>query len=126
MKAIPIIDLFAGPGGLGEGFMSLKNKKGHSIFDIELSIEKDVNAHKTLVWRSFYRQFQKKGRPVPKEYYQAYKEIDLEKREELIERTLGIYPEGKIAKREARLIELGSKEWPKSVSSFSPSQVVRP
>ena len=27
-KTIPIIDLFAGPGGLGEGFMSLKNNKG--------------------------------------------------------------------------------------------------
>ena len=45
---IPIIDLFAGPGGLGEGFMSLKNDQGKSIFDIKLSIEKDVNAHKTL------------------------------------------------------------------------------
>ena len=34
---IPIIDLFAGPGGLGEGFMSLKNDQGNSIFDIKLS-----------------------------------------------------------------------------------------
>ena len=50
---IPIIDLFAGPGGLGEGFMSLKNDQGNSIFDIKLSIEKDVNAHKTLTLRSF-------------------------------------------------------------------------
>jgi len=115
MKAIPIIDLFAGPGGLGEGFMSLKNRKGHSIFDIELSIEKDANAHKTLLWRSFYRQFKKQGRPIPKEYYQAYKEKDLKTREALIEKTLGLYPEGEAAKKEARLIELGSKQWPKGV-----------
>ena len=60
MNRIPIIDLFAGPGGLGEGFMSLKNKEGKSIFDINLSIEKDINAHKTLTLRSFYRQFVKK------------------------------------------------------------------
>ena len=42
---IPIVDIFAGPGGLGEGFMSLKNGEGKSIFDIKLSIEKDLNAH---------------------------------------------------------------------------------
>ena len=57
MKRIPIIDLFAGPGGLGEGFMSLNTDQGESIFDIKLSIEKDENAHKTLIWRSFFRQF---------------------------------------------------------------------
>lgn len=115
MKSIPIIDLFAGPGGLGEGFMSLKNKNGDSIFDIELSIEKDINAHRTLLWRSFYRQFQKRGEPVPKEYYQVYREGNLKKREELIEKTLNNYPEGEIAKNEAKLIELGSKKWPKEI-----------
>ena len=49
---IPIVDIFAGPGGLGEGFMSVTNDLGKSIFDIKLSIEKDVHAHKTLIWRS--------------------------------------------------------------------------
>jgi len=112
-EKIPIIDLFAGPGGLGEGFMSLKNKKGKAFFDIKLSIEKDINAHKTLLWRSFYRQFEKEGKPIPEEYYQAYKEPDLSKREIIIEKTLDKYPEGAIARKEARLIELGSKEWPK-------------
>lgn len=80
---IPIIDLFAGPGGLGEGFMSVTDDKGHSVFDIRLSIEKDANAHKTLLWRSFYRQFVKDGKPVPKDYYQAYEEKDLKRREEI-------------------------------------------
>lgn len=115
MKKIPIIDLFAGPGGLGEGFMSLKNEDGKSIFDVKLSIEKDKNAHKTLTWRSFYRQFEKDGISIPREYYQVYKEPNLKKREELIELTLDKYPEGRIAREEARLVELGSKEWPKEI-----------
>jgi DNA (cytosine-5)-methyltransferase 1 len=114
-NTIPIIDLFAGPGGLGEGFMSLKNKNKKSFFDIKLSIEKDENAHKTLLWRSFYRQFEKAGKPIPIEYYQAYEEPNLIERERIIKKTLDKYPEGAIAKKEARLIELGSKKWPKKI-----------
>jgi DNA (cytosine-5)-methyltransferase 1 len=111
-NTIPIIDLFAGPGGLGEGFMSLKNKKRKSIFDIKLSIEKDINAHKTLSLRSFYRQFVKNGEAVPEDYYNVLKEADLSKREILIEEMLGRYKEGEIVRKEARLIELGSEKWP--------------
>lgn len=109
---IPIIDLFAGPGGLGEGFMSLKNNEGKSIFDIKLSIEKDINAHKTLTLRSFYRQFVKNNKRVPEDYYNVLKESDLSKREILIEEMLDSYNEGTIARKEAKLIELGSKNWP--------------
>ena len=109
---IPIIDLFAGPGGLGEGFMSLKSNEGKSIFDIKLSIEKNVNAHKTLALRSFFRQFDKNNRQVPKEYYDVLFETDLSKREILIERMFDSFKEGKIAREEARLIELGSDNWP--------------
>jgi DNA (cytosine-5)-methyltransferase 1 len=54
---IPVIDLFAGPGGLGEGFSSLRDSHGDPIFRIRLSVEKDPNAHKTLELRSFFRQF---------------------------------------------------------------------
>lgn len=65
--AIPIIDIFAGPGGLAEGFSSLLDDQGNRVFDIALSIEKDEQAHQTLKLRSFYRQF-----PVghaPDDYY---------------------------------------------------------
>ena len=111
MTKIPIIDLFAGPGGLGEGFMSLKNDQGNSIFDIKLSIEKDINAHKTLTLRSFYRQFVKNNKQVPNEYYDALMEADLSEREILIEKMLDYFKEGTIAREEARLIELGSVKW---------------
>ena len=54
---IPVIDLFAGPGGLGEGFSAFETKAGHRPFQLRLSIEKDDWAHKTLRLRSFFRQF---------------------------------------------------------------------
>ena len=65
---IPVIDIFAGPGGLSEGFSSLRNSEGKSIFHLCLSIEKDQQAHKTLELRSFFRQFP--DGEAPEEYYQ--------------------------------------------------------
>lgn len=52
----PIVDLFAGPGGLGEGFSSVLNRHGHSVFSIVTSIEKDPHAHGTLTLRSLVRK----------------------------------------------------------------------
>ncbi|WP_228377673.1 DNA cytosine methyltransferase [Chryseobacterium gallinarum] len=64
---IPIIDIFAGPGGLGEGFSSLRDDNGERIFKIKLSIEKDPYAHQTLKLRSFFREFN--IGQVPDDYY---------------------------------------------------------
>lgn len=64
---IPIIDIFAGPGGLGEGFSSLLDANGERIFKIRLSIEKDAHAHQTLKLRSFFREFN--IGQVPDNYY---------------------------------------------------------
>lgn len=112
---IPVIDLFAGPGGLGEGFSSLL-ENGKPVFNIKLSIEKEKNAHKTLTLRSFYRQFKKYSKPIPKEYYDLLKEKDLKirelKREELYEKYK---TEGDKAKEEAQLIELGSDKFPPEI-----------
>jgi len=66
---IKIIDLFAGPGGLGEGFSSL-NIKGTYPFRISLSVEMELSAWKTLRLRSFVRQFIYSGESIPDEYYQ--------------------------------------------------------
>ena len=49
----PVIDLFAGPGGLGEGFSALEHDRVG--FDVVMSVEKDPAAHKTLLLRSFFR-----------------------------------------------------------------------
>lgn len=67
---IKIIDLFSGPGGLGEGFSALKDSDGNPVFKIATSIEKEKSAHATLKLRAFYRQF---GNKVPKEYFEFMK-----------------------------------------------------
>lgn len=54
---IPVIDLFAGPGGLGEGFSSLRDETGQRVFRIGVSIEKDEVAHRTLSLRALFRSF---------------------------------------------------------------------
>lgn len=56
--AIPVIDLFAGPGGLGEGFSAFR-VGGSPAFDVRLSIEKDAVACATLTLRKLFRQFEK-------------------------------------------------------------------
>ena len=98
MNPVQIIDLFSGPGGLGEGFSSCKWPDGSRAYQIAVSIEKDRAAHKTLLLRAFLRQFN----TFPTEYYQwiAGK----------IERPdwQGIYPlEWAAAENEALCAELG-------------------
>ena len=63
---IKVIDLFAGPGGLGEGFSAYRFKNKQR-FKIALSIEKETSAHQTLLLRAFFRQFD--NRKLPDEYY---------------------------------------------------------
>lgn len=70
-EPIPIIDLFAGPGGLGEGFSSVVDRQNRRVFKVALSIENDVFAHQTLTLRSFLRQFPHKR--LPSQYYQFLK-----------------------------------------------------
>jgi len=105
---IPIIDLFAGPGGLGEGFSRYRGKGGSSRFETVLSIEKDRWAYRTLELRSFFRQFA--DGHAPDEYY-MYLE-GLIAREELFD----AFPEESArAKNEAWCAELGSKKFPPEV-----------
>lgn len=53
---ILVIDLFAGPGGLGEGVSSCVHENGNKPFQIGMSVEKEPSAHKTLTTRAFYRK----------------------------------------------------------------------
>ena len=66
-RTFPVVDLFAGPGGLGEGFASYTDAEGNQPFKVALSIEKDDFAHRTLELRAFYREFNR--HTVPDDYY---------------------------------------------------------
>lgn len=97
---IPVIDLFAGPGGLGEGFSACTDARGRHLFKIALSIEKDPVAHKTLMLRSFNRQFPQgeappdyyarlRGKITPAELFAAYPDQAASARDEAWNATLG-------------------------------------
>ena len=60
-RFIPIIDVFAGPGGLGEGFSALLNHCGDREFRIALSVEKDIVACQTLRLRVIQRYLSDAG-----------------------------------------------------------------
>lgn len=105
--AIPIIDLFAGPGGLGEGFSSYRDKNQQPAFKIKLSIEKDRFAHQTLQLRSFYRQFE--PRSIPEDYYSLLRRTDIPI-DARIEMLYASYPkQAQNAQRESWLAELGKE-----------------
>jgi DNA (cytosine-5)-methyltransferase 1 len=62
-----VVDLFAGPGGLGEGFASLVDE-GHKPFAIGISVEKEASAHRTLTLRSFLREYQTRHGALPEQF----------------------------------------------------------
>ena len=62
-----IVDLFAGPGGLGEGFASLV-EDGHAPFRIGISVEKEASAHRTLTLRAFLREYRSRHGSLPQQF----------------------------------------------------------
>ncbi len=100
MGRFGIVDLFAGPGGLAEGFAGYRGDTGISPFHIEFSVEKDKSAHKTLLLRSFLRQF---GHDFPDEYY------DFLEGSLTLDRLATIYSyQWSLAEDEALNLELGT------------------
>jgi DNA (cytosine-5)-methyltransferase 1 len=101
-KVIPIVDIFAGPGGLSEGFSHLSEFDGRSIsFQTSLAIEKDPIAAETLTLRLFYRQF--KPESVPDEYYKVI-------RRELPISALSKFRQWEAARDKVWNVELGAVE----------------
>lgn len=98
---VPVIDLFAGPGGLSEGFASLKNERNERTFRVGLSIEKDEVAHRTLTLRALVRAF---GSKLPDCYYDFIRGKST--REDLFARK-DIRAELECARSEAIHAELG-------------------
>lgn len=105
IRPIPVIDLFAGPGGLGEGFSSILAHDLSPLFSLKVSAEKDPTAHKTLSVRSLYRKFPR-GK-VPDCYYDHV-------RGDISREALFAHPDvaeaGREALEEARKFELGKDD----------------
>lgn len=101
-SSFAIVDLFAGPGGLAEGFSAVTAPDGTNPFRIALSVEKEKAAHSTLLLRSFLRQFPSS---FPDEYY-AFLNGETAEPE-----WAAIYPEQwSAAEQEALLLELGKRK----------------
>ena len=100
MSTIPIVDLFAGPGGLGEGFSSFNNG---NTFKILVSAEMETSAHQTLKLRSFYRILKSQGGNALESYYQFCNGKSITPYDN---KSLSAWKE---AEKEARCITLGTK-----------------
>lgn len=98
---IPVVDLFAGPGGLGEGFSSLNDGKA---FEIRVSAERDPIAHETLRLRSFYRLLKNHRRDCLQDYYQY---CNGDANQPYTEKTIDLWEKAGL---EAMCLEIGSED----------------
>lgn len=102
---IPVIDVFAGPGGLSEGFSrSHVFSGGGPRFRMKLSIEKDPDAARTLRLRAYVRQFEEGQLP---EVYYHYVRANDSKEQERFRAEIEASPEWEAAGREVWQAELG-------------------
>lgn len=98
--SIKIVDLFAGPGGLGEGFSALSDGEP---FKILISAEMESSAHKTLRLRSFFRLIRNDKHALERYYQFCNGEVD----EAHDERSKLAWEESGL---EARQLTLGNPE----------------
>ena len=98
---IPIVDLFAGPGGLGEGFSSLNDGRS---FQIMVSAERDATAHQTLRLRAYFRLLKSHYPEGLEDYYRFCNEDSCQP---FTERTREFW---EWAGREALCLAIGSDE----------------
>ena len=66
-----VVDLFAGPGGLGEGFASM-TENGHTPYRIGMSVENEPSAHRTLTLRAFLREYRQREGRLPNEFIEFH------------------------------------------------------
>ncbi|MGH1448806.1 MAG: DNA cytosine methyltransferase [Pseudomonadaceae bacterium] len=101
---IQIVDLFAGPGGLGEGFSSHEGPDGER-FEIKVSAEMEHSARSTLRLRAFYRILKNELPEALDDYYYYCETAGAAK--PYTSRSMEAW---KHADNEAQLLELGSAE----------------
>lgn len=99
---MPVIDVFAGAGGLGEGFSAFPDRN-RPEFDVCLSIENDPAALETLRLRKFFNLFS--AGDAPEEYYDLIRSYDEKHRMALV---TGFSSEWAAASEKVLGFELGS------------------
>ncbi len=98
---IGVVDLFSGPGGLGEGVSAFR-PEDRPAFSIGVSVEQEKSAHATLRLRSFLRKF---TNGLPDEYYEFLNGRIAEPN------WAELYPEKwQVAEQEAWQMSLGTPE----------------
>lgn len=100
---IPVVDIFSGPGGLGEGFSRVN---GGAAFKTVIAIEKDPHAVETLKLRAFYRAIVSKKAPLPDGYLDLLKAETSAARIEALGK-ISLCPEWHAAVHEVQCMELG-------------------
>lgn len=107
-QSISVVDIFAGPGGLSEGFSAFEAVNSRRPFKVRLSIEKDYFAHTTLLLRAFFRQFS--NGEVPDDYYDFLRNTS-EPLESRMKALFDKHPvEAAQAAKEARQATLGKEK----------------
>jgi prevent-host-death family protein len=94
----PVVDVFAGPCGLGEGFAALRGKSYSARFDSVVSIERDESAHQTLLLRHSLRRFP--YQQFPDDYYRYLR------RRHRPRRALSEPPRGVLGGEEERFLKI--------------------
>lgn len=109
---IPVVDVFAGPGGLNEGFSSVKDAQGNNVFQTVASFEMESSAISTLTLRSAMRHCRLHNTATANLALSRFlnKEITFE---ELIEQT-EFKSSFDQARKEVHQFELGPKTRPES------------
>lgn len=107
-----VIDLFSGPGGLGEGFASLDNG---NAFNIVVSAEMETSAHSTLTLRAFFRHAQRVGDQRALQAYYEFCASDKAEHPSTAQPSLW-----KLAQNEARQLVLGETD-----SNASLDQIIK-
>lgn len=103
-NSIQVVDLFAGPGGLGEGFSSHTGADGEN-FEIKVSAEMEPSARSTLRLRAFYRLLKRERPEALEDYYNFCETANMSA--PYSGRSLEAW---KHADNEAQLLELGTHE----------------
>ena len=112
-KIIPVIDVFAGPGGLGEGFSSTEGKKLR--FRIALSVERDTDACETLRIRSAYHLFDREKKkkyikwleenPSIESFKSCFQEEYAEAEETVLQMIMGKDPDETLDKKIEQIVD---------------------